>query len=157
MTRVYKAGRGLPAGNGIYSLLANPQWSHTFLHGIPSVTQTMLVCFRKTPFFVCATLEAAIAAGTQPAGRLPPGTVVEVWEAEAPEVFSPPMPWVPHPDRGWFWFGFWQRLIDYDGSFLVPDLSNERYPRSAVPAGILLRFELTVLAPLCCVAASRGE
>jgi hypothetical protein len=156
MTRVYKTGQRLPAGNGITSLLANPQWSHTFLQDIPTVTQTMQVCARRTPFFVCATLEAAIAAGIQPAGRLPDGAVVEVWEAETPEAFAPPMPWIPHPDLAYRWFGFWQRTIDYDGSFLAPDLSGERYPRVPVPPGTLLCFELTVLAPLYSVPASRG-
>ena len=88
MVRVYKAGRRLPSGNGITSLLANPQWSATFLQNVPTVTRSMQICSRKTPFFVCSTLKAAMKAGTLPVENLPAGTIVEVWEAQTPEVFS---------------------------------------------------------------------
>lgn len=98
MVHVYKAGRAMPGGNGITSLLANSPWSATFLQGIPTITRTMLVCSRRTPFFACSTLDGAIETGIQAAGRLPDGTIVEIWEAETPEAFLPPMPWIPHPD-----------------------------------------------------------
>ena len=158
MIRVYKAGRRLPAGNGIASLLANPQWSHTFLQDIPTVTRTMQVCSRRTPFFVCATLEAAIEAGIQPAGRLPQGTIVEVWEAETPEAFSPPS-WVPHPDRATpEWFSFWHSLIGFDGALFTPypEITETYFHHCPVPAHTLLCFELTLLSQVCCVPFSRG-
>lgn len=64
------------------------------------------------------------------------------------------MPWIPHPDLVYRWFGFWQCTIDYDGSFLTPALSRERYHRVPLLPGTLLCFELTVLAPVCSVPAS---
>lgn len=152
MKHVYKAGRKLPEdlGWGISSLLANPQWSATFLQGKPTVTQTQQFCGRKTPFFVCSSLQAAIEVGTLLPGRLPPGTVVEIWEAQTHETFPPPLPWLPHPDRGTEeWFSFWHRVMDYDGSILTPDLSKETiFHRCPVHAQTLLCFDVTVLAPL---------
>src|SRR5258708_31323814 len=109
--KVYKAGRRLPAGKGISSLLANPQWAAEFNQGERSITQTLRLCSRKSPFFVCSTIEAAIAVGTLPAGRLPEGTIVEVWEAEASDIL-PTLPWVPHPDPATpEWFLFWQSVV----------------------------------------------
>ena len=150
MLRVYKAGRSLPPelGSGISSLLANPQWSATFRQGERTVTQTMRICARKTPFFVCLSLEAAIEVATFSIGRIPQGTVVEVWEAETPETF-PPMPWVPHPDRATEeWFTFWHLVMGYDGSILTPDLSKAPFHRCPVHDQTLFCFDLTVLAPV---------
>jgi hypothetical protein len=151
--RVYKVGRRLPTGDGITSLLANPQWTVTYYRNQLTKPQSKHICGRDTPFFVCATLDAAITVGTLPPGRLPEGVIVEVWEAETPEVFAA-LPWFPLPDQATpEWFAFWQSYLDYGGHFLTPDLTRRHFHRVKCPEQTLLCFELTLLAPICMVPA----
>src|SRR6266852_5414034 len=157
MSTVYKAGRRLPQGNGISSLLANRRWSLNYLQGEKVVTQTEKFCARRTPLFMSNTVEAAIEAATLPVDVVPAGTVIEVWEAETPEVHAPPS-WIPHPGRATpEWFLFWQSIIDFKGCLRIPypEIAESYFHRCPVPAHTLLCFELVVLTRVCMVLLQR--